>query len=73
MAVRGVIRLVGGVRGWGRGEIDGDGVAGMRRLRNHAGRKKFAHRKARFTKRVPRSAGAVVIANNLDSHIFRGE
>ena len=59
---------VKGVRS--RGEINGDDVAGMRRLRHNVGRKKFGHGKARLTQQVPRSAGTVVVANNFNAHSF---
>jgi hypothetical protein len=45
----------------------------MRRLRDHFGRKKFRHRKARKPQQVPRRPRTIVIANNLDSHIFPRE
>ena len=78
--MRGVTRLVGRVRVYpedfprgvvrGRGEIDGNGVAGMRRLRHNIGRKKFSHREAGLPQQMPRSAGAVVVTNNFNAHEF---
>ena len=78
--MRGVTRLVGRVRVYpeglprgvvrGRGEIDGNGVAGMRRLRHNVGRKKFSHCKTGLAQQMPRSAGAVVVTNNFNAHIF---
>ncbi len=56
----------------GRGEIDGNGVAGMRRLRHNVGRKKFSHREAGLAQQMPRRAGAVVVTNNFNAHNFVG-
>jgi hypothetical protein len=45
----------------------------MRRLRHNVGRKKFGHGKARLAQQVPRSAGAIVVANNFNAHRFLQE
>ena len=58
-AVRGVV---------GRGKLDGDGVAGEKAAGPRVGGKKIRDREARQPQQVPRSARAVVLADDLDSH-----
>ena len=71
--VRGGIRPEEGVRGvMGRGKIDGDGVPGEWSARDRVSRKKFSHRETRKPQQMPRSARAIVVANNFDSHGFSG-
>jgi hypothetical protein len=81
--VRGVARPIGGVTGLtligftvkgvrGRGEIDSNRVAGMRRRSDRVGMKKFGHREVGLAEQVARSAGAVVVANNFNTHRFFG-
>ena len=82
LAVRGVFRREGGLArrsplfwdesGRGlrcRGELDRYSVAKDRRLRNRLGGKELRHRKSRHTQQMPRRARAVVVADDLDSHI----
>ena len=71
--VRGGIRPQEGVRGvMGRGEIDGDGVAGQRSAGHRVGGKKFRHRKSRKPQQVPSRARAIIFANDFDSHVLSG-
>jgi hypothetical protein len=53
-----------------RGELDRNCEAKVGRLRDGFNGKKFRHRKSRQSQQVPRSARAIVVANNLDSHLF---
>jgi len=59
--VRGVVRPEVGIRGVrGRGEVDPNGIAGMRSLRDRIGRKKFRHRETREPHQMPSGARAIV-------------
>jgi hypothetical protein len=42
----------------------------MRRFRHHVRGQKFGNRKSRHPQQMPGSPRTIVIANNLDSHIF---
>ena len=48
-------------------------VAGQRSAHHRVGRKKFSDRKPGQPQKMPRSARAIVVANNFDSHGFSGE
>ena len=67
--MRGVIRPEEGIRGVsGRGKLNGNGVAGVRFLRDPLGRKKFCNCKTREPQQVSSGARAIVVANDFDSH-----
>ena len=55
----------------GRGEINGDGIAGVWPVRDRVAGKKFRDRKSRETQEMPRGARAIVVANDFDSHGFQ--
>jgi hypothetical protein len=55
---------------WGRGKIDRNGIARVRRIRNRFDRQKIGNRKPSHPQQMSRSSSAIVIANNFDSHVF---
>jgi len=54
----------------GRGKIDGDGVASEWSAGDRVSRKIFSHRETREPQQMPRSARAIVVTNNFDSHVL---
>jgi hypothetical protein len=57
----------------GRGKIDRNGIAGVRRVSNRLNRQKLGNRKTRHPQQMPGRASAIVIANDFDSHGFLGK
>ncbi len=54
----------------GRGKINRNGVPGEWSASNRIRRQIFRYRESREPQQLPRSPRAIVVANNLDSHIF---